>query len=793
MATDLRSTQGTLCHLLAISAGAAQMVEPRAASRSNCPECRTLKWNAMQLNLGIAVTLMMWLALVLAVVATAIRWIRRTHPGYRRWGIAGLLLVLSLFLLFLPASAPAWISTVSADAGIAIASILYLEGAREFRGLAPRSGLAYVGGAVTIGAVTFYCYVVPNMNARAVVMSTFLGIILALVSIRLLLAVPPAHKFGQTFTGTMFALCAATLLVRAFYCYFGPPMGRSTVSGLYGVLFLAIVAEMAAFSIGITLMADERVISNLKNVGERASLAHAELARHREAQAALRESEERFRRVFEEGPLGLALIGKDYHFLKINSALCQMVGYSEQELVQRTFADITHPDDIREDMALADRLFRGEIPSFRLQKRYVKKNRQIIWINLTGSLIRTQNGEPLYALAMVEDITEVKRTQEESLARQKLESLGTLASGIAHDFNNLLGGVLAQAELGLWELAAGASPEAELKAIRNAALRGSEIVRELMIYAGKEGAVVRLVDISQIVNEMLELLKVSLSKRAVLEIDLDRYLPPIHANAAQLRQIVMNLVTNASDAMDDQTGVIRVSTRCVKVAHNSSGTSERLAGNCVQLEISDTGRGMSAETQAKVFDPFFTTKSAGHGLGLAVVEGIVRSLGGRIHLTSEVGKGTTFQILIPCADHAAIASSEVISGIEDSSRPSAGATVLVVEDEDSLRQAVGKMLGKAGFEVFEAADGSCAIDLLHSNGEKIDVVFLDLTIPGASSREVVAEAVRARPDIRVVLTSAYDEEMIPGALDVPQVRTFVRKPFQIVDVVKTLLKACSVR
>jgi PAS domain S-box-containing protein len=747
----------------------------------------------MQLNLGAAVTLMMWLALVLAVVATAIRWIRRTHPGYRRWGIAGLLLVLSLFLLFLPASAPAWISTVSADAGIAIASILYLEGAREFRGLAPRSGLAYVGGAVTIGAVTFYCYVVPNMNARAVVMSTFLGIILGLVSIRLLLAVPPAHKFGQTFTGTMFALCAATLLVRAFYCYFGPPMGRSTVSGLYGVLFLAIVAEMAAFSIGITLMADERVISNLKNVGERASLAHAELARHREAQAALRESEERFRRVFEEGPLGLALIGKDYHFLKINSALCQMVGYTEQELVQRTFADITHPDDIREDMALAERLFRGEIPSFRLQKRYVKKNGQIIWINLTGSLIRTQNGEPLYALAMVEDITEVKRSQEESLARQKLESLGTLASGIAHDFNNLLGGVLAQAELGLWELAAGASPEAELKAIRNAALRGSEIVRELMIYAGKEGAVVRLVDISQIVNEMLELLKVSLSKRAVLEIDLDRYLPPIHANAAQLRQIVMNLVTNASDAMDDQTGVIRVSTRCVKVAHNSSATSERLAGNCVQLEISDTGRGMSAETQAKVFDPFFTTKSAGHGLGLAVVEGIVRSLGGRIHLTSEVGKGTTFQILIPCADHAAIASSEVISGIEDSSRPSAGATVLVVEDEDSLRQAVGKMLGKAGFEVFEAADGSCAIDLLHSNGEKIDVLFLDLTIPGASSREVVAEAVRARPDIRVVLTSAYDEEMIPGALDVPQVRTFVRKPFQIVDVVKTLLKACPVR
>src|SRR5215467_9345459 len=155
----------------------------------------------MQSNIGTVVILFVWLALALAVVATAIRWIRRTHPGYRRWAIAGLLLVLSLFLIMLPASAPAWISTMSADAGFAIASILYLEGAREFRGLAPRSEPAYVGGAVAIGAVAFYCYVVPNMNARAVVMSAFLGIILALVSITLLRAVPPAHKFGQTFTG----------------------------------------------------------------------------------------------------------------------------------------------------------------------------------------------------------------------------------------------------------------------------------------------------------------------------------------------------------------------------------------------------------------------------------------------------------------------------------------------------------------------------------------------------------------------------------------------------------------
>src|SRR5215471_1450102 len=186
----------------------------------------------MQLNLRTAITLIMWLALGFAVLAMAIRWARRTHPGYGRWTIAGLLLVLSLFLLSLR-SAPAWINRVSANAATALAAILYLEGAREFQGLAPRNWLAYLGGVVAIGAVAFSSYVVPNMNARAGVMSAFLGVVLTLVSIELLQGIPPAHRFGQAFTGSMFALCAATFLVRAFYCYVGPPM--SDLNALSGV------------------------------------------------------------------------------------------------------------------------------------------------------------------------------------------------------------------------------------------------------------------------------------------------------------------------------------------------------------------------------------------------------------------------------------------------------------------------------------------------------------------------------------------------------------------------------
>jgi PAS domain S-box-containing protein len=510
----------------------------------------------------------------------------------------------------------------------------------------------------------------------------------------------------------------------------------------------------------------------------------------RRAETALRESEQRFRRVFEEGPLGVALVGKDYRFLKVNRALCQMVGYSEAELLEASFPDITHPDDLKADLASADRLFRGEIPFYKMQKRYVKKNGDIIWINLTGSVIRDPEGAALYGLAMVEDITDVKRVQEEALVRQKLESVGTLASGIAHDFNNLLGGVLAQAELALDELAAGSHPEEELKGIREVAIRGSEIVRQLMIYAGKEVDALKQVDVSQTVEQMIELIKISVSKHATLTTDLGKDLPPVQTSAGQLRRIVMNLVMNASEAIGDCDGVIRVTTRCVTVDRDSSGvTSEGLTeGDYLQLEVSDTGIGIPLEAQARVFDPFFTTKSAGHGLGLAVVHGIVRSLGGSISLKSEPRRGTTFRILLPCAETIVGPADGERSG-EEVMRPSREATILVVEDEDPLRRAVVKMLHRAGLSVIEAIDGSAALEAIRSPKSTIDVLLLDMTLPGVPSREVFEEAKRLRPDMSLIVTSAYGEDVAAGTLG--KLERFIRKPYRINDLLDLIRQTIS--
>jgi PAS domain S-box-containing protein len=401
-------------------------------------------------------------------------------------------------------------------------------------------------------------------------------------------------------------------------------------------------------------------------------------------------------------------------------------------------------------------------------------------LSCTSEVSLDEQGLPPRLFGACQDITEFRRAQREAERSQKLESVGTLAAGIAHDFNNLLGAVMAQAELGMTKSASELYPENELSTIMQVALRGSEIVRQLIIYAGKETEVPGPVDVSRVVTEMLELLKVLIAKRATLITDIDRDLPAIYANAAQIRQIVLNLVTNACEAISGQNGTIRVSTRRLKLRE----------ADFVELEVFDSGCGMSPETQARVFDPFFTTKSGGHGLGLAVVHGIVRGFQGQVQLSSKLGQGTSIKVLLPCSDVGALTSS--LSGFTAAQpdAPQQELTVLVVEDETPLRHAVAVMLRKAGFAVLEAADGTVAVALLRENGAIIDVILLDVTIPGLSSHDVIAAAAE-RPNIRIVLTSAYNQEMSISPVRQAQIHGFVRKPYWLRDVMQALRKAAA--
>jgi PAS domain S-box-containing protein len=508
----------------------------------------------------------------------------------------------------------------------------------------------------------------------------------------------------------------------------------------------------------------------------------------KQAEAALLESEERFRNMADTAPVMIWVSGPDNLGTFFNKAWLDFTGRTMEEEVGEGWINGVHSDDLDYCLGACGASFEAR-RAFQLEFRLRRADGEYRWIVDTGAP-RYRHGEFIGYIGSCLDVTDARRAQAESFARQKLESLGTLAAGIAHDFNNLLGGVLAQAELAAEELAAGSEPNEELKGIRDAAVRGSEIVRQLMIYAGKESDVLEPIDISSNVEEMLGLLKASVSKHATLVTDLDDDLPAVNARAAQIRQILMNLVVNASDAIRNRDGVIRVATDRVTVDRDiATALAEQLPeGDYVQLEVSDTGSGMSPETQARMFDPFFSTKSAGRGLGLAVIHGIVRSLQGAIRISSEVGKGSTFQVLLPSAG-APAGRTDTGAGVAEALPPSAKGTVLVVEDESSLRLAVSKILGKAGFTVFEADNGSKAIEVLCARGAEVDLLFLDMTLPGRPSDEVLAEALRTRRDMKVILTSAYSEEMVKQTLSAPQVRGFVRKPFRLGTVVEAVRSA----
>ena len=380
-----------------------------------------------------------------------------------------------------------------------------------------------------------------------------------------------------------------------------------------------------------------------------------DLTVRKQAEAALRETEARFRKMADAAPVMIWISGPDKRCSFFNKGWLEFRGRTLEEELGDGWAEGVHPEDWDQCFHTYSFAF-DERRTFQMEYRLLRADGEYRRILDTGVPMFTSAGLFEGYIGSCIDITDLKRAQEENFHRQKLESIGMLAAGIAHDFNNLLGGILAQVQLIEDQIAAHSPLNAELQKITSLGIRASEIVRELMLYAGRETNGFETVDLSLLVGEMLELLKISISKRVVLKTSLATDLPPVGMQPSRIRQVVMNLVTNASEAIGNNEGVITVSTALAP------------ADPCfVRLEISDTGCGMTQEQQTKIFDPFFTTKFVGRGLGLAVVQGVVRTHGGSIVLESAVGRGTTFRILLPVerAHASACASSSTENAAGD--------------------------------------------------------------------------------------------------------------------------------
>ena len=374
---------------------------------------------------------------------------------------------------------------------------------------------------------------------------------------------------------------------------------------------------------------------------------------------------------------------------------------------------------------------------------------------------------------------------------QKLESLGVLAGGIAHDFNNLLTAILGHVSLARDALPDVAAAGEDMRAAEQATRQAAELARQMLAYTGKARAEVRLVCIGKIVDDMIPMLKVAISKKAVLQFDLAPGLPPIRADVTQLHQVIMNLVINASESLGESGGVINLSTgiRDCDRAYLSSVwlNEERPEGPYVYLEVADSGCGIEPAALPRIFDPFYTTKFAGRGLGLAAVLGIVRAHRGSLRLQSEPGRGTIFRVLFPAVEAADAAAD---GDKEPADRWTGSGLVLLVDDEESIRVVGRRMLERVGFRVLEAADGLEAVDLFRAHAGEITCVLMDLTMPRLDGGEAFRRLREIRATIPVILASGYDEADIAGRFAGEGLAGFAQKPYafnQLRSILRTVL------
>jgi signal transduction histidine kinase/CheY-like chemotaxis protein len=379
-------------------------------------------------------------------------------------------------------------------------------------------------------------------------------------------------------------------------------------------------------------------------------------------------------------------------------------------------------------------------------------------------------------LLMFTDVSERRRNEDAMRQTQKLESLGVLAGGIAHDFNNLLSAMLGNLNMAQMKQPIGAASGPYLENMESTIRKAAELTRQMLAYSGKGRFVVEPLDLSQLVGEITHLLAVSISKRVRVEYDLAPDLPAIEADAVQLQQIVMNLVTNASEAMGEADGTIRVSTSVRDLQAGELGTTilgQALeAGRYVCLRVEDTGCGMEGEVQSRIFDPFYSTKGSGRGLGLSAMLGILRGHQAGIEIQSEPGKGSLFQVYFRAST--AEAASDAVQ-ILHRQRPRFEGKVLLVDDEPELRFSYASMLQHLGFQVVAARDGVEALERFQQGS--FVLVFMDLTMPRMDGQEAFLKLKALDPDVRVILASGYSEGEAVEALQEVRPAAFIQKPF----------------
>lgn len=476
-----------------------------------------------------------------------------------------------------------------------------------------------------------------------------------------------------------------------------------------------------------------------------------DISERRRAEDALRASESRFRAVFEDASVAIVLASPRGKILQVNPAMERMLGYTAEELVGKEAAFVTHPDD----RPATSRVFQSVVAGVgveQLEKRYIRKDGQLVHAVTSVSVLHDADGQSKTLMAMLQDVSELRRAQAELVRVQRLESLGVLAGGIAHDYNNILTAVLANIALAREDAAPGSEQQEILRTAEDATQQAIKLARQLLTFA-RGGAPLRAsIDLARLLDETIRFSMTGSPVHCELHIAPDLW--PVHADSGQIGQVISNLVTNAVQAQPEG-GSIEVRARNVELGQADDPALR--AGCYVEVAVTDLGQGIGVEAITKVFDPYYTTKPRGTGLGLAVTHRIIHNHDGAIQVRSTPGRGTTFTIRLPAAK--ARPAREVG---ESAMAPELAARVLVMDDEATIRCVVSKVLGRRGCRVTETADGAqtlAAYERARVEGDPFDVVILDLTVPGGmGGLETLAHLREMDSEVCAVVSSGYSSD-----------------------------------
>jgi PAS domain S-box-containing protein len=594
----------------------------------------------------------------------------------------------------------------------------------------------------------------------------------------------------------------------------GEPCERMHAGGLEGCLLTRTFREGTPSGEGRRLQTaagpiDIEVTTSLLRDGDGRLAGGIQVVRdvteRRRAEEAVRESEERYRTLVENIDHGITLVDPHYRVLMSNAAHGRLVKKAAEHMIGKRCFEVIHGRDTTcPDCPGAVALSTGK--KALVEKTVTRPDGNALSVRIQAFPVFGPDGTTRGFIEVVENTTESKKAEAERrqleariLQAQKLESLGILAGGIAHDFNNLLMGILGNTDLALAQTAPESPVRPFLKSIDKASQRAADLTNQMLAYSGKGRFIIEPINLSRVVEEIGHLLATVVSKRATVRYRLAPVLPPVEADATQIRQVVMNLITNASDALGEREGVVTVTTGVTDADGSYLGSlyldDVLSAGRYVYLEVSDTGDGMDSATQARIFDPFFTTKHTGRGLGLAAVLGIVRAHHGAIKVYSEPGQGSTLKVLIP-----ALAGPEEIpagAAAVPANTTSAGSgergTILVVDDEETVRETTGAMLEAFGYSVLTAVDGLDAVELFRSRSDALTAVILDMTMPRMGGEEAFREMRRIDGSVPVILSSGFNEQDAVNRFTGKGLAGFIQKPYRMQALEEKLRTALATR